>query len=124
MATDNDLIVLTQRDYETLRHDLKETGLDLCYTAQTGRPVRLDWSQTLISDAKFLAQVAERRPSDLSYRIASVVHTKAGGWLRPDEFSVTFHSVGRLQEETLRQYLDQHQVHSSSQAPGEKQAGR
>lgn len=124
MTTANDLIVLTQQDYETLRHDLKEAGLDLCYMAQAGQPVRLDWSQGLISDATFLAQVAERRPHDLSYRIASVVHTRAGGWLRPDEFSVTFHSVGRLQEETLLQYLDQHQVHSSSQTPSEKRASR
>ena len=35
-------------------------------------------------------------------------------WLRPDEFSVTFHSVGALQEADLQQYLAAHQVRSSA----------
>ena len=122
MTTHDDLIILTQKDYEQLRGDLKEAGLDLCYMAQAGQPVRLDWSQTLFSDARFLAQVAKRRPADLSYRIASVVHTKSGGWLRPDEFVVTFHGVGALQEDLLQQYLSEHQVQSSSDAMQEKLA--
>lgn len=122
MTNENDLIILTQQDYEQLRRDLKEAGLDLCYVAQAGHPVRLDWTQTLLSDERFLNQIAKRRPTDLSYRIASVVHTRAGGWLRPDEFAVTFHSVGALQEEALQQYLGEHQIQSSSHTPNEQRA--
>lgn len=120
MMSDNHLIILTWQDYEQLRRDLKAAGLDLCYMAQSGHPVRLDWTPTLLSDERFLSQVAQRRPTDLSYCIVSVVHTRAGGWLRPDEFAVTFHGVGALQEEALQQYLSAHQVQSSSQPPSEK----
>lgn len=122
MTSANDLIMLTRQDYEQLRHDLKAAGLDLCYMAQAGHPVRLDWTPTLFSDERFLSQVAMRRPTDLSYRIVSVIHTRAGGWLRPDEFVVTFHGVGALQEEALQQYLNAHPVQSSSQPPSEKRA--
>jgi len=122
VTSDNDLIILTRPDYEQLRRDLKEAGLDLCYMAQAGRPVRQDWTQTLLSEERFVRQVNERRPAGLSYRIASVVHAKAGGWLRPDEFVVTFHGVGVLQEEALQQYLSEHRVQSSSQTPSEKRA--
>ena len=116
MSSQEDLIVLTQADYAQLRRDLKVTGLDLCYMAEAGRPVRLDWSPALFSDPGFLEQVAERRPADPGYRLASVRHAKKGGWLRPDEFVITFHSVSSLHEAELQQYLVEHQVRSSSEA--------
>jgi hypothetical protein len=117
-----DLIILTYADYIRLRRDLKAAGLDLCYMAQAGQPIRLDWSPTLFTDAKFLQQVAERRPADPSYRLASVWHSKKGGWFRPDEFIVTFYSVGTPQEADLQQYLTTHQVHSSTDVPTAKLA--
>lgn len=120
MTTHKDLIILTHADYTRLRRELKTIGLDLCYMAQAGRPVRLDWSPNLLTDAKFLAQVAERRPADQSYRIVSVQHTKKGGWLRPDEFILTFHSTGVRQEADLQRYLAEHQVRSSPDAPKAK----
>lgn len=122
MTSDHHLIMLTRQDYEQLRRDLKAAGLDLCYMAQAGQPIRLDWTPTLFSDERFLSQVARRRPAALSYPIASVVHTRAGGWLRPDEFVVTFHGVGMLQEEALRQYLSDHQVQNSRQPPSDQRA--
>ena len=117
-----DLIILTYADYVRLRRELKAAGLDLCYMAQSGQPIRLDWSPALFTDPKFLHQVAQRRPADPSYRLASVWHSKKGGWFRPDEFIVTFHSVGTLQEADLQQYLTTHQVRSSADAPTAKLA--
>jgi hypothetical protein len=114
VKTLEDLIILTYADYVRLRRELKAAGLDLCYMAQAGQPVRLDWAPHLFTDPKFLHQVAERRPADPSYRIASVWQAKKGTWLRPDEFVVTFHSVGALQEADLQQYLTAHQVRSSA----------
>lgn len=115
-----ELIVLTYADYLRLKRAMKEAGLDLCYMAQAGQPIRLDWSPGLLADAKFLAQVAERRPHDPSYRIVSVWHAKKGGWFRPDEFIVTFHTVGALQQGDLDRYLEEQQVRSSAAAPKEK----
>jgi hypothetical protein len=112
----DDLIILTYADYRNLRRELKAAGVDLCYMAQAGQPIRLDWSPALFTDAKFLQQVAARRPADPSYRIVSVWHTKKGSWLRPDEFTVTFHGVSPLQDAALQQYLTAKQVHSSTEA--------
>jgi hypothetical protein len=114
------LIVLTYADYVQLKRTLKEAGLDLCYMAQAGQPIRLDWSPDLFTDAKFVDQLAERRPDDPNYRIASVWQAKKGGWFRPDEFIVTFHTVGVLQQDALDQYLKEHEVHSSVTAPKEQ----
>ena len=116
MQTLDELIVLTYADYVTLRRELKATGLDLCYMAQAAQPIRLEWSARLFGDPKFRQQLAERRPVDPSYRVASVWHAKKGNWWRPDEFIVTFHSVGALQEAAFAQYLSEHQVQSSSEA--------
>lgn len=122
MPTVEDLIILTYADYMRLRRDLKATGLDLCYMAQSGQPVRLDWSPDLFTDPKFLAEVARRRPADASYRIASVWHARKGNWFRPDEFIVTFHSVSAPQEAALAQYLTEHHVRSSVDIPKAKLA--
>ena len=116
MRTLDELIVLTYADYATLRRELKAAGLDLCYMAQAAQPIRLEWSARLFGDPKFRQQLAERRPVDPSYRVASVWHAKKGNWWRPDEFIVTFHSVGALQEAAFAQYLSEHQVQSSSEA--------
>jgi hypothetical protein len=112
----DDLIILTYAEYMQLRRALKAAGVDLCYMAQAGQPIRLDWSAELFSDAKFLQQVAQRRPADPSYCIASVRQSKKGSWLRPDEFIVTFHGVTPLKEAALRQYLSEHGVRSSTTA--------
>ena len=122
MDTPEEPIILTYADYVRLRRDLKAAGLDLCYMAQAGQPIRLDWSPDLFTDPKFLQQVAERRPADPSYRLASVWYSKKGNWFRPDEFSITFHSVGTLQEADLQQYLTTHQVRSSADTPTAKLA--
>lgn len=112
----DDLVILTYADYVQLRRTLKAAGIDLCYMAQAAQPVRLDWSARLFQDDKFLQQVAERRPADSDYRIASVWHAKKGGWLRPDEFMVTFHGVGALQEAAFMEYLATHPIKSSPEA--------
>jgi|Tabmets5t2r1_1033131.scaffolds.fasta_scaffold224948_1 hypothetical protein len=112
-----ELILLTHAAYLRLKHDLKAAGLDLCYAAQAAQPIRLDWSAALFQDAKFLQQVEQRRPADASYRIASVQYTKKGGWFRPDEFTITFHAVSSVREADLQQYLRDHQVRSSTEAP-------
>jgi hypothetical protein len=117
-----DLIILTYADYARLRRELKAAGLDLCYMAQSGQPIRLDWAPELFTDPKFLQQVAERRPADPSYRLTSVWHSKKASWFRPDEFIVTFHSVGTRQEAALQQYLTTHQIRSSTDAPKAKLA--
>jgi hypothetical protein len=116
----DELIILTYADYMKLRRDLKAAGLDLCYMAQAAQPVRLDWTLQLFTDPKFLQQVTARRPADPSYRVAAVWHAKKGGWLRPDEFIITFHTVGALQEAAFAQYLSTHQVQSSPDAPKAK----
>ncbi|GIX48290.1 MAG: hypothetical protein KatS3mg131_2501 [Candidatus Tectimicrobiota bacterium] len=120
MQATDDLIVLTYADYLRLRRELKEAGLDLCYMAQAGRPIRLDWSPDLFSDAKFRQELAARRPPDPCYRIVSVWLARKGNWLRPDEFTVTFHAVSPIHDAALEKYLAEHQVRSSAEATWEK----
>ncbi len=114
-----DLIVLTHAALVRLKQDAKEAGIDLCYTAETGSPVRLDWSQTLFQDPLFQEQIERLRPTDASFRIVSVQYTKKGGWFRPDQFKLTFHAAGALQDEALQKFLADQNVQSSSQAPKE-----
>lgn len=116
-TTTAELIIMTHAEFVRFKQDLKEAGIDLCYTAETGEPIRLDWSLQLMQDPLFLEQVARRRPADASFRIASVRHIQKGGWFRPDQFKVSFHAAGALQEEALQQYLTEHDIQSSSQAP-------
>jgi hypothetical protein len=115
--TTQELVILTHAEYVRLKQDLKEAGLDLCYTAQAGQPLRLDWSAHLFQDAKFIQQLKERCPDDPAYRIASVRHLKKGGWFRPDEFGVSFHTTGDRQQDELAQYLADHHIRSSSASP-------
>ena len=118
MATStDDLIILTQAEFARLKQDLKEAELDLCYVAQGGQPLRLDWSGTLFTDPKFIEQLETHRPADLSYRIVSVRQTKKGGWFRPDEFGISFHAVGAMQDTKLQQYLTDHNLTSSTETP-------
>jgi hypothetical protein len=116
-ATSDRLIILTHAEYLRLKRELKEAGLDLCYTVQLGAPIRLDWSPRLFEDAAFLRYLTAHRPLDPTYRIASVRHIKKGGWFRPDQFSVSFHAVRTPQDVELQQYLAEHQVKSSAAAP-------
>jgi hypothetical protein len=118
-TTTEALIVLTHAEFVRFKQDVKAAGIDLCYTAETGEPIALDWSPRLIQDPLFQEELERRRPADASFRIASVRQTKKGGWFRPDQFKVTFHAAGALQEDALQQYLAEHQIHSSSQTPKE-----
>lgn len=108
-----DLIILTDADYRRLRRELKEAGLDLCYMAQTDQPVRLKWSPDLFQRADFLQHLTQRRPSDPSYRVASVSLLKKATWFQPDQFVVSFHAVGDLYAANLETYLAEHNVQSS-----------
>lgn len=110
-----DLIILTDADYRRLRRELKEAGLDLCYRAQSDRPVRLKWSPDLFQRAEFRQHLAQRRPSDPSYRVVSVSLLKKATWFQPDQFAVTFHAVGDLQQADLENYLAEHSVQSSAE---------
>jgi len=118
-ATTEDLIILTHAEFVRFKQDVKEAGIDLCYAAEIGEPIRLDWSLQLLRDPVFQEALERRRPADASFRIASVRHTKKGGWFRPDQFKLTFYTVSALQEDALQQYLTEHHVQSSSQAPRE-----
>jgi hypothetical protein len=115
--TTEDLIILTYVDYIRLKRDLKAAGLDLCYASQASEPVRLDWSLDVLRQDDFLRQVAQRRPADPSYRVASVWLVKKGNWFRPDQFAVTFHAVSVARHAELQHYLATHEVHSSTEAP-------
>jgi len=112
--TEQDLIILTYVDYVRLRRELKAAGFDLCYMAQVEQPVRLDWSPQLMSDPDFLQQIAQRRPADLSFRIAVVRLTKKGNWFRPDQYTVTFHAVGVQRDAEFQHYLTEHHIQSST----------
>ena len=114
MDTEQDLIILTYVDYVRLRRELKTAGFDLCYTAHVEQPVRLDWSPQLMHDSEFLRQLAQRRPTDPSFRIAAVRLTKKGNWFRPDQYAVTFHAVGAQRDAEFQHYLAEHHIQSST----------
>jgi cytochrome c oxidase subunit 4 len=105
-----DLLVLSHEDYTQLRHELKEAGLDVCYTAQSARPIRRRWSPERLQDAALQQQIARRRPADASYRLASVQCTRPGNWLWPDQLTVTFHAVSPSHDAALQRYLDTHRA--------------
>ncbi|MGE3537169.1 MAG: hypothetical protein AB7N91_06970 [Candidatus Tectimicrobiota bacterium] len=111
-----DLIILTHGDYTRLRREWKAAGFDVCYSAQTEQPIRLDWSPELFHNAEFLRQLNSRRPSEGCFRIASVRLTKKGNWFRPDQYSVTFHAVGALRDAAFQEYLAAQQLQSSADA--------
>ena len=116
MDTEQDLIILTYVDYVRLRRELKAAGFDLCYTAQVEQPVRLDWSPELMRDPEFLRQLAQRRPTDPSFRVAAVRLIKKGNWFRPDQYAVIFHAVGTLHDADFQHYLAEHHIQSSTDA--------
>jgi cytochrome c oxidase subunit 4 len=122
-----DLLVLSHEDYTQLRHELKEAGLDVCYTAQSARPLRRRWSPERLQDAALQQQIAQRRPADASYRLASVQCTRPGNWLWPDQLTVTFHAVSPSQDAALQRYFDTYRARHqpsevSSPAVGEHTA--
>jgi hypothetical protein len=112
--TEQDLIILTYVDFVRLRRELKAAGFDLCYTAQVEQPVRLDWSPNLMRDPEFLRQIAQRRPTDPSFRIVAVRLIKKGNWFRPDQYAVTFHAVGARRDAEFQRYLAEHHTQSST----------
>jgi hypothetical protein len=114
-----DLIVLSYADYLRLRRELKAADLDLCYAAQATRPIRMKWSLDLLQQEDFLREVRQRRPDDLSYCIASVLHIKKATWLQPDQFAVSFHSVGAQQAAAFQRYLTERNIRSSRSAARE-----
>ena len=115
MDTVQELTILAYADYVRVRRELKAAGLDLCYTAQIEQPVRLDWSPGLLHDPEFVRQVAQRRPTDASFRIAAVRLIKPGNWWRPDQYAVTFHAVGLTHDAALQRYLAEQNVGSRSE---------
>lgn len=117
MSMTQDLIILTYADYLRLKRDLKAAGIDLCYSAEISQPIRLDWALDLFRQEDFLRQIAQRRPADATYRLASVRLSKKGNWFRPDHYAVAFHTVGVQQETSLQQYLAEHKVQSSAETP-------
>ncbi len=114
-----DLLVLNHEDYTHLRHELKTAGLDLCYTAESARPIRRRWSPEYLGDAALLAQVARRRPADPSYRVVSIRCTKPGNWLWPDQLTIAFHAVNATQDAALQDYLAAHPLCKRAQSSRE-----
>jgi hypothetical protein len=114
--TGQDLVILTHTDYVRLRRDVKAAGFDLCYRAPIEQPVRLDWSPELLRDPEFLRQLAQRRPTDPSFRIAAVRLMKKGNWFRPDQYAVSFHAVGAMRDAEFQRYLTEQHVQSSVDA--------
>ena len=109
-----DLIVLSHEDYLSLKCELKEVGLDVCYTAQSVRPIRMRWSPERVYDTALLQQVAKRRPADASFRLASIQCTTPSSWLWPAQLTVTFHAVSPRQDAAFQQYLATHQLARST----------
>ena len=110
-----DMIILTDADFRRLQRELKEAGLDLCYMAQSHQPLRLKWSPDLFQRVDFQGHLAQRRPTDPSYRVASVSLLKKATWFQPDQFAVSFHAVGDLHDADLEKYLAEHNVQSSAE---------
>jgi cytochrome c oxidase subunit 4 len=100
-----DLIILSHDAYTALRQSLKAINVDLCYSASSSRPLRTHWAPERAHETKFRQAVAERRPADTNFRIASVEVVKPGNPWWPDQLAVTFHAVSETQEAALQQYL-------------------
>jgi cytochrome c oxidase subunit 4 len=105
-----DLIILSHDDYTALRQSLKATGVDLCYSASSARPLRMRWTPDRLREQTFREAIAERRPADASFRIASIDVTKPGNRLWPEQLGVTFHAASEAQEAALQQYLTSNRI--------------
>jgi len=105
-----DLIVLSHEDYLGLQRELKAVGLDVCYTAESVRPIRMRWSPERVHDTALLQQVAQRRPADASFCLASIQCTTPSTWLWPAQLAVTFHAVSPRQDAAFQQYLATYQL--------------
>lgn len=112
-----DLIILSHEAFTALRQSLKKSGVDLCYSASSARPLRMRWTPERAHEKAFRQAVAERRPVDASFRIASVEVSKPGNRLWPDQLAVTFHAVSAPQETALQQYLTAHRVEVPATPP-------
>lgn len=96
-----DLIVLSHEAFVQLKRELKAAGLDVCYSAESVRPIRMRWTPARLTDAAFLQQVGQRRPADPSYRLASVRCLTPGKRLWPAQLTVTFHAVSPVHDAAL-----------------------
>lgn len=105
-----ELTLLSHDEYTGLRRALHEAGLDLCYSVQSARPIRMRWSPERLHEAGLMRAVAARRPADASFRLVSVRVSRPGNWRLPDQLTVTFHAVGASQDEALQRYLATHDV--------------
>ncbi len=105
-----DLIILSQDAFAALRQALKETGVDLCYSAPSSRPVRMRWTPERAHEARFRQAIEARRPAGESFRLASVEVTKPGNRLCPDQLAVTFYAASEAHEAALQDYLMAHRV--------------
>lgn len=101
-----DLIILSQDAYTALRQDLKATGIDLCYSAASSRPLRRRWAPEHVHETRFRQAIETRRPADDHFCIASVAVAKAGNRWWPGQLAVSFHAVGETQEAALQHYLN------------------
>ena len=118
------LIILDPEGYQNLRAELKDAGLDLCYSARSARPLRRRWGtdRTRPVDKRedaFGLEVTQRRPSDPAFRIATVEVVKPGNWLFPPQFSVTFHAASAEHDEAVQRYLATHHIQAPNEQEGE-----
>jgi cytochrome c oxidase subunit 4 len=63
-----------------------------------------------VHDAALRRDIAQRRPADTHFRLASVAVAQPGTWLRPETLTVTFHAVDATHDAALQHYLATHQV--------------
>jgi hypothetical protein len=117
------LHILTYAEFLRVKRDLKAAGIDLCYTARMGRPVRVPWSTFLLQDPILLHHIERHLPVEPTYRIASVRMTKPGGWFGLDEYTVAFHSVSSTRDAELEQYLTEHNIHTRDEISRDMVAG-
>lgn len=110
-----DLTILTHAEYIGLRQALKDAGLDLCYSVHYTRPIRKRWAPDAVLDEELRRDIAQRRPADPHFRLASVAVSKPGTWLRPDTLTVAFHAVDATHDAALQHYLATHQVGQTRQ---------
>jgi len=118
-----DLLILSHDEYINLRQSLKEIDVDLCYSASSARPLRMRWAHERAHEEKFRQAIAERRPADDSFRIASVEVTKPGNHWWPDQLAVTFYAVSDVHEGALQKYLTVQRVGMPAPQPAAPEHG-
>jgi hypothetical protein len=93
------LTIISGEELKQLKQKLKVAGLDLCYTIESARPLRLRWSPARLQDAAVQRQIMTRRPADPSYRIACIATTEGQSRFWPDRLRnahTIISSIGKL----------------------------